>query len=106
MADKVELVIKYKMDVSALPDPIGANFVGLNRMGDDYMLQLGWLNVAEMVAELGATAGVSREVQFTPRVTHQFLMTKTGFGLLYKQVQTFAKQLQEQGEFDPSKVSE
>ena len=103
MTNTVAKTIGYQVDVTALPDPVGANFISLNRADEDFMMQVGWLNIAQIVNIMSAT-DVPPNVLLHPKITHQFLMTRSGFELLYRQVHKFATELEQQGSFDPKKV--
>lgn len=95
--EKPVLTLKFAIDASALPDPLGANYVGLSRLSDDFVLQVGWMNVPQLVDELIKPSESARELTVVPHITHQFFMTRSGFLQLYRQVNSFADKMRAQG---------
>lgn len=96
--------ITAKLDFENLPDPVAANFFHLSRLGGDFALQLGWINVPFTVdvlesSESNAPDAARLALEITPRVTHQVMMSKAGFVGLYRQMTVLIENLKKQGEW-------
>lgn len=80
-----------QLDLDNLPDPVAANFFAFSSLGGDIAMQVGWLNIP--LAAESSRPGQSVDLKLVPNITHQFMMSRSGFQLLYRQINELVKQM-------------